>query len=68
MTVLELQKIYDENPQIRRVLNTLIDETFNSGSPNNADFQELFDSILKGASWIVEIIMLFSQKKCSYND
>lgn len=45
------QKIYDENPQIRRVLNTLIDGTFDSGSPNNADFQELFDSILKGASW-----------------
>ena len=45
------QEIYDKNLQIRRVLNTLIDGTFNSGSPNNTDFQELFDSILKGASW-----------------
>ena len=45
------QEIYDKNPQIRRILNTLVDGTFDSGSPNNADFQELFDSILKGASW-----------------
>lgn len=45
------QEIYDKNPQIRRILNTLIDGTFDSGSPGNADFQELFDSILKGASW-----------------
>lgn len=45
------KKIYEENPQIRRVLNTLIDGTFNSDSPNNEDFQELFDSILTGASW-----------------
>ncbi len=45
------QEIYDKNLQIRRILNTLVDGTFDSGSPNNTDFQELFDSILKGASW-----------------
>ena len=45
------QKIHDENPQIKRVLNTLIDGTFDSGTNNNADFQELFDSILTDAFW-----------------
>ena len=45
------QKIYDENPNVRRVLNTLIDGTFAPVGPNNSDFKELFDSILYGASW-----------------
>lgn len=44
------QKIYQENPKIKRLLDSLIDGTFNC-SKNSDDFKELFDSLLVGASW-----------------
>lgn len=46
------KEIYQNDPQIKRVLDTLIDGTFNCGPDlDKADFKELFDSILNGASW-----------------
>ncbi len=43
------QAIYEGNPRIRRVLDTLVDGTFTDSG--NGEFQELHDAILKGASW-----------------
>lgn len=46
------EEIYKNDPQIKRVLDTLIDGTFKDGpDPDKADFRELFDSILYGTSW-----------------
>lgn len=42
-------EIYEKNPRIRRVLDTLIDGTFDDGGTGM--FSELYDSLLKGASW-----------------
>ncbi len=43
------RKIYSENTRIARVLNTLIDNTFDDGG--NGSFRELYYSLLDGASW-----------------
>lgn len=42
-------EVYNSNPRIRKVLDTLIDGTFDDGG--SGIFQELYDSILKGATW-----------------
>ena len=42
-------KIYKSNPRIKRVLDTLIDGTFEDGG--TGIFKELQTSILKGAAW-----------------
>ncbi len=41
--------LYDENPRIRRVVDTLVDGTFDDGGTGG--FAELHDALLKGASW-----------------
>jgi glycogen phosphorylase len=41
--------IYDANPRIKRVLDTLIDGTFSDG--DTGMFAELYNSLLYGASW-----------------
>lgn len=43
------QKLYMEKPRIKRVMDTLIDGTLTDGG--TGWFRELYDSILKGASW-----------------
>ncbi len=43
------KKIYKSNPVIKKVLDTLIDGTFSDDGTGM--FQELYDSILEGASW-----------------
>lgn len=43
------KQLYRANARIRRVLDTLIDGTFSDGGSKM--FQELFDSLLDGASW-----------------
>lgn len=43
------QKLYEENPRIRAVLDTLVNGMFNDGG--TGVFRELYDSILVGASW-----------------
>ncbi len=43
------RKIYESNPRIRRILDALIDGTLNDD--DTGSFQELFRSILEGASW-----------------
>lgn len=41
--------LYESNPRIRRVVDTLIDGTLDDG--DTGLFRELYDSLLKGASW-----------------
>jgi starch phosphorylase len=41
--------IYEQNPRIKKVLDTLVDGTFSDG--DTGMFAELFHSILYGASW-----------------
>lgn len=41
--------IYDAYPRIRKVVDTLIDGTFSDGGTGM--FRDLYDSLLKGASW-----------------
>lgn len=43
------KKIYKKNPRIKKVLDTLIDGTFDDGG--TGIFKELYTSILEGASW-----------------
>ncbi|HIR50472.1 MAG TPA: glycogen/starch/alpha-glucan phosphorylase [Candidatus Avoscillospira avicola] len=40
-------ELYEANPRLRRVVDSLIDGTV----PTDDEFQELHDSLLKGASW-----------------
>lgn len=42
-------KLYEGIPRIRRVVDTLVDGTFSDGSTGM--FRELYDALLKGASW-----------------
>ena len=42
-------KIYESNPRIKRLLDTLVDGTFDDGG--SGMFKDLYDSLLKGASW-----------------
>lgn len=43
------KEIYEANPRIKAVVDTLIDGTFDDGGTGM--FRELYDSILTGASW-----------------
>ncbi len=43
------RKIYESNPRIKRLLDTLIDGTFDDGG--SGVFRELYTSLLDGASW-----------------
>ena len=43
------KKIYDENPRIKKILDTLVDGTFDDGGTGM--FKDLYESILNGASW-----------------
>ncbi len=46
------EKIYKENEEIKRVIDTLIDGRFtDGGKKGEGSFKELHDSLLKGASW-----------------
>lgn len=41
--------VYNSNPQIKRVVDTLVDGTFTDN--RTGMFRELYDSLLEGASW-----------------
>ena len=43
------KQIYQNNPKVKRILDTLIDGTFSDD--NTGMFRELYDSLLIGASW-----------------
>ncbi len=43
------EKIYYRNERVKRVINTLVDSTFNDG--DTGMFGELFNSLINGASW-----------------
>lgn len=43
------KRLYEENPRIRRVVDTLIDNSFDDNGTGM--FRELYDSLLRGASW-----------------
>ena len=43
------EKIYYRNERVKRVINTLVDGTFNDG--DTGMFGELFNSLINGASW-----------------
>ncbi|MGN0642605.1 MAG: glycogen/starch/alpha-glucan phosphorylase [Huintestinicola sp.] len=43
------EKIYYKNDRVKRVVNTLVDGTFNDG--DTGMFGELFNSLINGASW-----------------
>ena len=43
------KKLYEENPRIKKVVDTLIDGTFDDG--DTGMFKELYNSLLEGASW-----------------
>lgn len=43
------KELYEKNLRIKRVVNTLVDGTFEDGG--TGAFQDLYDSLLKGASW-----------------
>jgi glycogen/starch/alpha-glucan phosphorylases len=41
--------LYEQNPRIKAVVDTLVDGTFDDGGTGM--FRELYDALLKGASW-----------------
>jgi starch phosphorylase len=43
------RQVYEQNPRIKRVLDTLVDGTFDD--EHTGMFKELYDAILNGASW-----------------
>ncbi|MBP5250327.1 MAG: glycogen/starch/alpha-glucan phosphorylase [Lachnospiraceae bacterium] len=43
------KKIYKSNKRLKRVVDTLVDGTFDDGGTGG--FKELYDSLLEGASW-----------------
>ena len=43
------KRLYEENPRIRRVVDTLIDNTIDDNGTGM--FRELYDSLIMGASW-----------------
>ncbi|MDE7060435.1 MAG: glycogen/starch/alpha-glucan family phosphorylase, partial [Lachnospiraceae bacterium] len=43
------KKLYKANPRIKKVVDTLVDGTFDDGGTGM--FKELYDSLLEGASW-----------------
>jgi starch phosphorylase len=42
-------ELYQNNPRIKKVMDTLVDGTFDDGGTGM--FEELYHSILEGASW-----------------
>lgn len=42
-------KLYQSNPRLRRAVDSLVDGTFSDGGTGM--FRELYDALLKGASW-----------------
>jgi len=53
MQAYEPRKITSADPQIRRVLQTLIDGTFKNGDGGTGWFRELYFALTDGASWHV---------------
>ena len=56
MTVLMLKslsrQVYDNNPEIKAVLDTLVDGTFSDGGAvGEGSFAELYTAILNGTAW-----------------
>ena len=49
MPVYNSRKLVSKNDKIKRVIETLVDGTFNDGG--SGDFRELYQSLLDGASW-----------------
>ncbi len=49
MPVYNSRKLVSKNEKIKRVVETLVDGTFNDGG--SGDFRELYQSLLDGASW-----------------
>lgn len=46
------KKLYEANPEMKRVIDTLIDGRFSDGGKTGeGSFKELHDSLLEGASW-----------------
>lgn len=46
------KKYYDANPELKRVIDTLIDGTFDDdGATGEGSFAELHDALLKGTHW-----------------
>ena len=46
------EKLYNENPEIKKVVDTLIDGTFNDGgAQGEGSFKELHDALIKGTAW-----------------
>lgn len=43
------REIYEQNPRVKKVLDTLVDGTFDD--ENTGMFKELYNAILNGASW-----------------
>lgn len=43
------KKLYNENPRIKKVLDTLVDGTFDDGGTGM--FRDLYESLLNGAHW-----------------
>ena len=43
------RKLYESEPRIKRVVDTLVDGTFDDGG--SGMFRELYNALLKGASW-----------------
>ena len=43
------KELYNSNPRIKKVVDTLVDGTFDDGGTGM--FKELYDSLLEGASW-----------------
>jgi glycogen/starch/alpha-glucan phosphorylases len=43
------REVYENNPRIKKVLDTLVDGTFHDG--NTGMFKEIYDSLLNGAGW-----------------
>ncbi len=45
-------KLIEENPELKRVVSTLIDDTFpTDGKVGNSSFGELYDALTKGTHW-----------------
>lgn len=46
------KKIYESNPELKKVIDTLIDGTFDDGGKTGeGSFKELHESLINGASW-----------------
>ena len=52
-------KLYQSNPRLRRAVDSLVDGTFSDGGTGM--FRELYDALLKGASWHQRITIFCSR-------